>query len=90
MSAIIDHAGRVTVPKSILEAAHLEPGTRVRFRLLNDGVLIEPVSRNVALERSGRTVVAVSNEETPVLTSSEVVETLDAVRNRSVRAILDG
>lgn len=90
MSASIDHTGGVTIPTSIREAAGLQPGTRVRFRLVGGGVLIEPELESMVMERSGRMAVAVAPEETPVLTSSEVVETLDAVRNRSVRAILDG
>lgn len=83
MNATIDRAGRLVVPKSIRQAAHLQPGTRVRIRLVDGCVQIEPVPLAVSLKRSGRMVVAVPDEENPVLTASEVDETLTAIRSRT-------
>lgn len=72
MNATIDQAGRLVVPKPIREAAHLSPGTRVRFRVMEGRVEIEPVPMRVALERSGSLVVAVPQKEPPALTESQV------------------
>lgn len=90
MNSSIDRAGRLVVPKSIRQAAHLQPGTRVRFRLVDGGVCIEPLPMTVGLERSGTMVVAVPKEEKPVLTVLEVDETLTAVRTRSPLSGLAG
>ena len=81
MNATIDRAGRLVVPKPIREAAHLRPGTQVRFRLAEGRVEIEPVPMTVTLERSGSFVVAVPAEQhPPVLTQSDVAEAITAIR----------
>ena len=81
MIATIDRAGRLVVPKPIREAAHLRPGTQVRFRLADGCVEIEPLPMTVRLERSGSLVVAVPTEEQPqVLTQSDVAEAIGAIR----------
>ena len=81
MQATIDAAGRLVVPKPIREAAHLLPGTQVRFRLVDGRVEIEPVPLSVTLDRSGTLVVAVPREDGAVLTQSEVDETIDEIRS---------
>ena len=86
MEATIDRAGRLVVPKSIREAAHLQPGTRVRFQLVDGCVQIEPVPLAVTLERSGGMVVAVPSSEAPALTAESVDETLAVVRSRPNRS----
>jgi AbrB family looped-hinge helix DNA binding protein len=80
MNATIDRAGRLVVPKPIREAAHLRPGTQVRFRLADGRVEIEPVPMTVTFERSGSLVVAVPTGEQPVLTQSDVAEAISTVR----------
>lgn len=82
VNATIDRAGQLVVPKPICEAANLRPGTRVRFRLVDGRVAIEPVPMKVALERSGSLVVAVpAADSPPVLTQSDVDETITAIRH---------
>ena len=81
MNATIDRAGRLVVPKFIREAAHLKPGTQVRFRLVDGRVEIEPVPLTVTLERSGSLVVAVAVGDPPALTRAEVAETIGEVRS---------
>ena len=84
MNATIDHAGRLVVPKPILEAANLRPGTQVRFRLADGRVEIEPVPMEVTLERSGSLVVAVpAADGRPVLTQSDVDEAITAIRDET-------
>ncbi|MYH17022.1 MAG: AbrB/MazE/SpoVT family DNA-binding domain-containing protein [Gammaproteobacteria bacterium] len=85
MEATIDRAGRLVVPKPIREAAHLQPGTRVRFQLVDGCVQIEPLPLAVTLERPGGMVVAVPNSEIPALPAESVDETLAAVRSRPNR-----
>ena len=85
MDATIDRNGRVVVPKSIREAAHLQPGTRVRFQLVDGYVQIEPLPLGVALERSSGMVVAVPEGRVPALTAESVDETLAVVRSRPNR-----
>ena len=81
MNTTIDAAGRLVVPKPIREAAHLLPGTQVRFRLVDGRVEIEPVPLSVTLDRSGTLVVAVPRDDGAVLTQSEVDETIDEIRS---------
>lgn len=83
---MIDKAGRLVVPKAIRDAAHLHPGTQVRFRLTGGCVQIEPEPLEVKLERRGSVVVAVPTGETPrPLTASEVAAAIDEIRTRQDR-----
>lgn len=80
METTIDKAGRLVVPKSVREAARLRPGTRVRFRIGEGRIEIEPVPLDVALERHGSAVVAVPRGERPALTAAEVEEATARLR----------
>ena len=80
MITTIDRAGRLVVPKAIRDAAHLYPGTRVRFRVEAGRVAIESVPMAVTLERHGSLVVAVPQSEQSVLKASEVAETTARLR----------
>ena len=84
MDAPIDRAGRVVLPKPIREAAHLRPGTRVRFRVLEGRVEIEPVPVAVTFKRSGTSLIAVANTDGEALTTAEVERTLAQSRSESV------
>ena len=81
METTIDKAGRLVVPKAVREASRLRPGTRVRFRVRDGRVEIEPVPLDVSLERHGSAVVAVPREGRPVLTAAEVEETTAGLRS---------
>ena len=86
MNATIDKAGRLVVPKAIRDAARLEPGTEVRFRVVSGRVEIEPVPLAVALEREGSFVVAVPRQDPPALKASVVENTTTAVRGSGTPA----
>ena len=86
METTIDKAGRVVVPKAVREAIRLRPGTRVRFRVADGRIEIEPVPLDVSLERRGSVVVAVPREGRPVLTAEEVDETTTNLRTRASSA----
>ena len=70
----MDQAGRLVVPKAVREASGLAPGTRLRFRVRDGRVEIEPVPLEVSLERRGLVVVAVPQRGQAVLTAAAVEE----------------
>ncbi len=76
----MDQAGRLVVPKAIREASRLAPGTRLRFRVRDGRIEIEPVPLEVSLERRGSVVVAVPQKGQAVLTAAEVEETTASLR----------
>ena len=86
MITTIDKAGRLVVPKAARDAIHLRAGTRVRFRVRDGRIEIEPVPLDVSLERRGSAVVAVPREERSVLTAAEVDETTANLRSRAASA----
>ena len=89
METTIDKAGRLVVPKAVREASRLYPGTRVRFRVQNGRVEIEPVPLEVSLERRGGAMVAVPREGRRVLTAAEVDETTANLRSGSSSASVE-
>ncbi|MXY53750.1 MAG: AbrB/MazE/SpoVT family DNA-binding domain-containing protein [Gammaproteobacteria bacterium] len=88
MNATIDRAGRLVVPKPIREAAQLHPGTRVRFRVLDGCVEIEPVPAEVTFKRSGTSLIAVAKTEGETLTTADVERTLARSRSESASSRL--
>ncbi len=89
MTSTIDSAGRVVIPKKVREAARLRPGTRVRFRVEAEGVLVEPEPLSVTFERRGTMVVAVPETPVPTLSAEEVARTIDEIRESRAGADLD-
>lgn len=83
METTIDKAGRLVVPKAVREASRLRAGTRVRFRVRDGRIEIEPVPLEVSLERHGSTLVAVAREPRPALTAAEVDRTTADLRSRA-------
>lgn len=82
MITAIDSAGRLVIPKAYRDAAQLAPGTRVRFRVEPDGLLIEPEPIAVDFERHGRVVVAVPRTAVATLSSEDVEKTIAEDRSR--------
>ena len=81
MATTIDRAGRIVIPKAVRAAAHLEPGTRVRFRVTSSGVVeIEPEPLSVVLELRGRFTVAVPADDRPALKQADVNRTVAEMR----------
>ncbi len=83
MDATIDRAGRLVVPKPVREAAQLHPGTRVRFRVLDSCVEIEPVPAEITFKRSGTSLIAFAKTEGETLTTADVERTLAQTRSES-------
>ena len=88
MDTTIDRAGRLVVPKAIREAAQLHPGTRVRFRVLDSCVEIEPVPAEVTFRRSGTSLIAVTKSDGKILTTADVERTLARSRSESASSRL--
>ncbi len=85
MNTTIDKAGRLVVPKPVRTPAGLHPGTRVRSRVREGRVEIEPVPLDSSLERRGNVVVGIPREDQPVLTASEVEATISTLREGVAR-----
>ena len=81
MSSTIDRAGRIVVPKAIREAANLRPGTEVQFRVQGGHIEIEPVPLQVTMQPRSSLVVAVPQENQPVMHAEDVDKTIAEVRN---------
>lgn len=81
METTIDKAGRLVVPKAVREASLLAPGTRVRFRVRDGRIEIEPVPLDVSLERRGSVLVAVPRKGQAALTAAKVEETTADLRS---------
>ena len=88
MDTKIDAAGRLVVPKPIREAAQLHPGTKVRFRVLEGCVEIEPIPAQITFRRSGTSMIAVSNADGEPLTTAAVERTLAQSRSDSASSRL--
>lgn len=82
MTATIDSAGRLVLPKEIREEARLEPGMPLRIVCHDGRVEIEPLPREVRVVRKGRMHVAVPVEEGHPLPNAAVRETAKSVRER--------
>lgn len=64
MEAVIDHAGRIVLPKPIRDALGLLPGTRVDVSPYGAGAQIVPAGRTARLVEEDGVLVAAG--ETPV------------------------
>lgn len=81
MRVTIDKAGRVVVPKSLREELGLRPETELEAVAVDGRLEISVRATPMHLERSGGSIVAVSDAgPLPELTSEEVRATLERVR----------
>lgn len=78
----IDAAGRLIVPKAVRQEAGIQPGMELEIRCREGRVEIEPVPREVRIERRGKVLVAVPDEPSEPLTEATVRRTLEEIRNR--------
>jgi len=73
MKSTIDSAGRILIPSPIRRQAGLRPGTAVEVQWNDGQIEIAPAPVRIRLERRGRLLVAVPEDEMPPLTR-EIVE----------------
>ncbi|MGI9112262.1 MAG: AbrB/MazE/SpoVT family DNA-binding domain-containing protein [Gaiellaceae bacterium] len=80
MRTTIDVAGRIVVPKRLRDELRLEAGQPLEIAARDGRLEIEPQAMPMRLERREGSLVAVPDEPLPVLTASEVRETLEQLR----------
>jgi AbrB family looped-hinge helix DNA binding protein len=80
MKVSIDAAGRIIVPKPLREALGIKPGQVLEIRAGEGRLEIEIAPTPMRLEKRGKGVVAVPEEELPALTAEQVRETLERTR----------
>ncbi|MBT9587392.1 AbrB/MazE/SpoVT family DNA-binding domain-containing protein [bacterium] len=81
MKTSIDSAGRVVIPKSIRSQAGLGTGQVIEISFRDGAILIEPALAEVRLERRGEWVVAVTDHEDAPLTTGQVKDVIQEIRN---------
>jgi AbrB family looped-hinge helix DNA binding protein len=80
MKVAIDAAGRIIIPESLRDALGLKPGQLLEIRAGDRRLEIEVAPTPMRLERRGKGVVAVPEQELPALTAEQVRETLEHTR----------
>ena len=80
MKTVIDHAGRLVVPKPLRLALGLKPGQLLEIRAGDGRLEIEIASTPMRLKKRGKGLVAVPDAKLPPLTAEEVRETLERIR----------
>lgn len=80
MKTTIDSAGRIVVPKALRQALGLQPGQMLELRAGDGRLEVEIAATRMKLQKRGKGVVAVPDQELPVLTAQQVRETLERVR----------
>ena len=81
MTATIDGAGRVVIPKALRERAGLTPGTKIDFTFVNGNIEIHPVVEEGEWETRHGISYPVPPEGAQELSTSEVRSLLEAVRD---------
>ena len=80
MKSTIDAAGRIVVPKALRQALALRPGQPLDIRAGDGRLEIEIAATPMRLKKRGKGVIAVPDDDLPVLTAEQVRETLERVR----------
>ena len=83
MDLVIDKLGRVVIPKKVREHLHLHAGSRMRLREQADGVYLEALREDPALEERGGVMIIAKDDQQHLLTADEVANVL--VRERDGR-----
>jgi AbrB family looped-hinge helix DNA binding protein len=81
MTATIDAAGRLVIPKALRERAGLTPGTRVDFRFHEGTIEITPAEAEVRWETRHGIQFPVPPDDAPDLSVEEIRDVIDAVRS---------
>ncbi len=79
----IDSSGRLVLPKTIREEAGIKPGLALEIRCRDGRVEINVASREVTIERKGRLLVAVPENQSVPLSSETVEKTREDLRFRT-------
>jgi AbrB family looped-hinge helix DNA binding protein len=79
MRVAMDKAGRVVIPRSVRDRAHLRPGAPLDIRVRDGVVELEPAPSAARLEKRGKWTVAVPGKATR-LTQEQVDAVMDEIR----------
>ena len=80
MKSTIDSAGRIIVPKAMRDALGLKPGQALEIRAGDGRLESEIAPTPMTLQKRGKGLVAVPDEELPPLSAREVREALEKAR----------
>ena len=80
MRTTIDAAGRIVIPKDFRAALGIAGPTEVDLALVDGHLEIDVPTTPVRLERRGRGLVAVTDEEMPALTGEMARDVLERTR----------
>ncbi len=80
MTATMDAAGRLVIPKSVREAAGFPVGVPLEVTFHDGRIEIAPLPVSVTIEPRGHLYVAVAGQGQPSLTASAVDATLARIR----------
>ena len=74
----------MVIPKSVRDAAGLQPGAEVNVGFTDGKIQIEPAGKPVKVVRKGSAFVLRAPKGTPPLTVEKVNEILERVRNHDL------
>lgn len=77
MEVVVDHVGRIVVPKALRDRLGLVAGSAVDVSLYGDGLHIAPAGRTARLEERNGKLVAVADR---TVSDDEVLGLLDSIR----------
>jgi len=80
MKTTIDAAGRVVIPKALRDVLGLQAGQALDIRAADGKLEIEAAPTPMRLERRGKLLAAVPDQELPPLTAELVRSTLEGIR----------
>jgi AbrB family looped-hinge helix DNA binding protein len=80
MKTTIDAAGRILVPRRLLQALGLRPGQPLEIRAGDGRLEIEIAPTPIRRKKRAKRVVAVPETELPKLTAEQVREMLERIR----------
>ncbi len=80
MRTTMDGGGRVVIPKDVRGRLGWGPGQEFEITEIDGRIVLEPPAVPMRAERQGKTLIAVTDESMPTLTSDMVREVLDQIR----------
>jgi AbrB family looped-hinge helix DNA binding protein len=80
MRTTIDSAGRIVIPKPLRDEMGLQPGQVLELEVRDGCLHVEIAPVNIRLEQREHGLVAVPDQELPVLTAEMVREVLERTR----------
>ena len=80
MNTTIDSAGRIVVPKAIRDQLGFRAGTRLRLRVREGRLELEPEPAAIRLEQRDEGLVATSDDELPMLDTDDVRAVIEQQR----------